>query len=56
MFGPEQGVSFCKEFEQLTGRPAWIIGTVERGEPVVTIAENPELAEVPGRNTVGSLW
>ena len=44
----EQAARFCSELRSRSGgRPAWIVGIVERGARGARVIEKPRLIEVP---------
>lgn len=55
-FPREQAANFCKEIEREEKYQAWIIGIIEKGDRTAKIIDKPRIIEVPGTDTVGTLW
>lgn len=52
----DSAAPFCKEIEKLEGRPAWIVGIVEKGDRTARIIERPRVIEIPAMEKEGQLW
>jgi selenide, water dikinase len=52
----DKAEEFCADLQQIDGRPAWIIGSVESGDRSARIVDEPSVIEIPEVERENELW